>query len=797
LAQRPVQGPFSVQNASPSGIALTVQGAKGQTGDLLDVFDSAGKIKAKIDASGNITANSIQANISLPVPAQPLIPSLLYPSPTGALSRSPLFFYNNQQFGFFTQTPRAGIEFAKDVMFDQNVKITDFGPNTLTLGSVPGLVDQTGVLNFFRGKAAFGAEFTQSGISDFTQTPLGANEWGLYFGCHTTILPTRTKPAGGTVQTPSYEKACLFVDHESDDQSDYTNSLMHDAIGGDIRGGIRGGASNARAWGINPWCTISASSDGNCIGAEIDVSNESSDISAVNLQTTKAAALLFSVGMNPVSAGMMIESSSNNNRFHKGVWSDQDYIGTGVGDSFLELGKSAGTTHMFRVKGSGQTLIGDLENNSTLNDYDPVVYGVLNVLNYMSVLASGSEKNAFYILSDNSVTTHRIGTTRYDNSVSFWPLALETSGNQVLLLTTDPFVQWTKSFTALTPKSAAGTAALRNNAGTLELSNNGGAWGPVNGGSGTGTGSTGYLTRWTGATTLGNSDCTDDIIGTSTIACAFSVNQAAYLQIENDDAAGADHLVQAALVAQVGADATKNILVGATNANFSAVGFIQALNGYISVSAGMTNGLVVQTAAGNILLYPTGGTTLSQHNANAATYIQVENDTNNVTSQAVFSAAYGSGGTNNILMGATSPLFTVASQIPSNAGYVSSGSSMSNGLYLQSLSGNVTIYPTSGVTLSEHDANAANYLESVNTTSGSAAQASIVAISNQANGKMYLGSTSAGYVTTNNIPASAGYIDSGADNTNGLFIQAESGPIKLIGPQTTYTAELKIGRAHV
>jgi hypothetical protein len=171
---------------------------------------------------------------------------------------------------------------------------------------------------------------------------------------------------------------------------------------------------------------------------------------------------------------------------------------------------------------TSQLRVGDHVNGGSLNNYPNNVYGVLSVESYMTIVGSAglqqqgnanqiaAEKQAMYLFTDSITGKHRIGSTRYDSSVGYLPLALEVAGNEVLKATTDPFVQWSTSFSSASPVSASGTAALRNNAGTLEVSQNGGAWSPIGTGGLSGIGTTNFITKWTSSTALGYSIMEDD-----------------------------------------------------------------------------------------------------------------------------------------------------------------------------------------------------------------------------------------------------------------------------------------------
>lgn len=122
----------------------------------------------------------------------------------------------------------------------------------------------------------------------------------------------------------------------------------------------------------------------------------------------------------------------------------------------------------------GQELVGSFG----LGGHPVATYGVLSAYGYSTVASTSDKKNILFFLSDSSTSKERIGTTRADTTVSYWPLTLETATNEVLNLTIDPFVQLTTSY-AGGNLSAAGTAALRNNVGALQASQNGGAWSTV------------------------------------------------------------------------------------------------------------------------------------------------------------------------------------------------------------------------------------------------------------------------------------------------------------------------------
>lgn len=119
-----------------------------------------------------------------------------------------------------------------------------------------------------------------------------------------------------------------------------------------------------------------------------------------------------------------------------------------------------------------------------------------------------------------SISSDRTGSGTYS------PLIFYTNNSEALRLSTDSFLQLTDSFTGASPLSAVGTVALRNNAGTFECSQNGGAW--VSCVAGGVSGTTNRLSKFTSASTVGNSNVADNgtyiIVGTGTTDASITPN---------------------------------------------------------------------------------------------------------------------------------------------------------------------------------------------------------------------------------------------------------------------------------
>ena len=394
---------------------------------------------------------------SLTAYAQTAPNTILFAGPSLAITSAPqLTFDTAGKLGIYTSIPQANFHVNTPALFTDTATFRAGNAQALiTIGEYPN--QDIGVWE--NSSMRLGQVLDQQG------GPSNNNQFGL--GVQVTIPVSNS--------AVSYEKAAIIAVAGTADPSDYGAMITRDTVGVQGTSIIGTGNMLGRVWGGSFAAQSQTGSDGLMTGIEVDLVSRSPAQSEVDQTNTKvgitSVAGQGTSNDGTVSIGML----GGNAHWYKGLYGRQASFLT----SFIELDKTAGFTDLFRVKPTGQTLIGDLENNSSLTDYASSVYGQLGVAGYATIIGSGgtlaSEKHALYLFSDVATSKHRIGTSRYDGSVGFWPLALDTSGNEVLQLTTDPFLQLTTSYTGGT-LCASGTSGLRNNAGTLEVCNNGGAW---------------------------------------------------------------------------------------------------------------------------------------------------------------------------------------------------------------------------------------------------------------------------------------------------------------------------------
>lgn len=619
-----------------------------------------------------------------------------------------------------------------------------------------------------------------------------------------------------------YEKAGLLIQTLTADPSGATS---RDMVGLDTRCTIWSTITTGRCWGGISIATITTGGDGYALAHEFAVDNSGSNQVNVD-QTTSKYGLHIVAGQTPgasTPSTAAIFINSNYGSWNNGIVAKQGaFAGSTANNSFINLLKAAAATPIFRIKTTGQTLIGDLPNYASTNDYAATAYGLLTVREFLTVASTANNnKNIFEIFADSSLSRMRLASGHYDTLSSSWPIDLEI-GNQNPAGTT-PLLEFAleggvhfKYNASAASSCAVGESVLRNNNGTLELCNNGGGFSVIAAAltSGiTGSGTTTYIPRWNGATSLTNSGLVEYTSGgSSTLVYNTTTTQdpsltlmelyartagTVYSMVRNDDTGTVSG---AAVGARSGTSTTTNdIFMGVTSSGFTPVTPLRASEGWIIAGATTTGGFGLYVKAGSADYAINGSAidyTMTADHAfafiasstaavSAAGTARLRNNagqlqvSNNGGAWANLPGAGGVGvggsGTQNLISKwQASGTDITNSQIFDNGTQVTVGPLTTSGT------------PTNDRFLVEYDQPTATYGKVVNATSGTAGQAAWLA--SVPSNSMQMGVTSALFTTVNGIVAQKGYI--AAATTNGMAIQTSAGGIDFIVAGTTINAKL-------
>lgn len=610
---------------------------------------------------------------------------------------------------------------------------------------------------------------------------LATNQFGMTIQLRTT---------GNTGAVADYEKAGLLIRAMTLDPSGATT---RDMVGIDARGEVYTGCLTGRVWGGYFEGTVHPGADGFAIGIEVAVSNNGANQAEVNQTDSKYGVHITARGSATPSTGNLtaaIYMNGAGSTFYKGLYGRQD----GFGDSFIELDKSAAFTNLFRVKPSGQTIIGDLPNNGATTDYVDTTYGALLVRELITVCDQTTNKRVLALFADTATSLHRIGGGRHgSDAADYWPLTIEAGGLEVIRAVVNGVTQFPNRG-AVADTAPAGVGWLRYNdtSKAFEASVDTGAWAAISASAGTigGSGTVNQVAKFTGSTTtVGDSSIFDDgtsvligkVVGTDPLRQKLEIdknqNESSGILMRNTTSGT---LARAAITARSNSGSL-DITMFATSATYTTAGGVPALAGCIFTGTDATAGLFIQTGAGDITF-------------------QVGSSTADFTMKAdgalLFATSTAAAGTGKLRFNGTN------FQIDNGAGYVniSAGSVSGSGTANQvakftagTVVGDSTIFDDGTSVLIgavvaadatrlklevQKNQNESSGVLIQNTTSGTLARAAFVAKSGATGSRdITLLVTSATYTTVSGVPASAGLLYTGVDATAGLFIQTGAGDI--------------------
>lgn len=464
--QRPMVGPVIIISPSNITTPLTIKGSTNQVDNLMEWTDPDGVVQSFVGPNGQITGTFA---ITDPEPN-----ALVYNDTNGVLKSilGTTFDPVTNEIGLFTSDPQAPIHLNALTLVTSPLHVNESGYGAVTVNDPQNLALWN--VSTARVGGAMTANYAE-------------------YGFLTTMLGKVTTAGTG------YTKASNMAYSVLDDPSDYVLGVCdtcRNLVSSQNQSWI--GPSNlfGRVWG--EYSSVSTlGGDGVLVGGEFQVLNTGTDPVDVDDPRYGKIGVISSAGGTENSGVGYYLTSIDSRTWHKGIFSRDTAIGSDVGDGFIELDDD--DSQLFRVKSTGQTLVGNLEHAADTGDYDLTSYGYLTSSSYFTVAGGTDDKEILYFFVDSITSKNRIGSTRYDSGVAYWPLTLETGGNEVLKATTDPFVQITTSYGG-SNVSEAGTVALRNNSGALEMSENAGAWTAIGSGGGGGSSqvANGRLTYATG-----------------------------------------------------------------------------------------------------------------------------------------------------------------------------------------------------------------------------------------------------------------------------------------------------------
>lgn len=374
-------------------------------------------------------------------------------------------------------------------------------------------------------------------------------------------------------------------------------------------------------------------------------------------------------------------------------------------------------------------------------------------------MSLGTTADSIYGL-DLQGTLNVSGTTRLNGITYTWP-ASDVAGTQ---LTTD-------GVGGLTWSAGSGTSAL------------------------TGSGTTGKIVMWTGGTSLGNSVMTQ---GGSSLTYEVSSNSSIDFISYNPNVAG----TAARAVFKATSDAG-SVYYGVTSSNYTFIGSATANQAFVAtVDAAISNGLLFKTVAGPMLFRPGHGVVGSSSNALLTLSSDYAVELTDTSTAAVGAAGTvrmrNNGGTLEVSQnGAAYSAIGVGGGITcagctSNLVIKYNGSNGADSSIFDSTTTTIGTGVASDETTNIRFQVQKNQNESTialvrNETSDTLAQVGVAVRSGASSSTrdLTMHVTSAGFTTVNNIPASSGVINTGAQTTGGLYIQTAAGNINFMVGGTT------------
>ncbi|MBI4465164.1 MAG: hypothetical protein HY647_10705 [Acidobacteria bacterium] len=325
---------------------LPIQGGTPGTQDVL----------AKFDSSGNPTQDSIVKEVSSKIGVGTTTPAakLDVTNTIRALASTPaipasgkgveIYYDSGTDSGVLDAADRATPTFKPLQVIAVPLFLNAFYGMQFQISSVAKMqLDASGNLGI--GTASPGGKLEVNEVADPNNLP-DQDSWGKSYVRIAKIVNDTMNQFGLNAQvnvtqssssSASYEKAAIIAYGMSVDPSEYSPDKLRDIVGGDFRGIIATGNSLGRAWGLYARAETQTNANGLLSGAEIAVLNNSStDQPDVDTTTSKYGIGIVNSGSQKSTAAIRIVADSSI-PWHKGLFADQNSIGNGTSDAFIQL----------------------------------------------------------------------------------------------------------------------------------------------------------------------------------------------------------------------------------------------------------------------------------------------------------------------------------------------------------------------------------------------------------------------------------------------------------------------------